>query len=42
MQSIDPVSLARKILDLLKVGPGSEIELSLTRGGQVLISKTEE
>jgi len=41
MQTVDPVSLARKILDLLKAKTGSEIELSLLRNGAVLLSRSE-
>lgn len=42
MQSIDPTSLARKILDLIKAEPGTEIELSLLRNGSCLVEKAQE
>jgi hypothetical protein len=42
MQSVDPTSLAQKILELLKVKAGSEIELSVLRNGSVLLSRSSK
>jgi hypothetical protein len=38
---VDPAGLAKKILTILKVKTGSEIELSVLRNGSVLVSKSE-
>lgn len=39
---VDPAGLGSKILDLLKVGAGCELEISLLRSGQILVSKSQE
>jgi hypothetical protein len=41
MNSVDFSGLGKRIAELLRLGPEGTIELSLTRGGQVLISKSE-
>jgi len=40
-RTVDLAGLGRRLLELLKIGPGSEIELKLLRSGDVLVSKTE-
>jgi hypothetical protein len=40
--SVSPLSLAKKIVDLLGAGPGDSIELSKLRNGDVLISRPEQ
>jgi len=37
---VDRAGLGSKILELLKAGPGSEIELSLLHNGSVLVSRS--
>jgi hypothetical protein len=39
---VDLAGLGRRVLSLLRLGPGAEVEISLLRSGQVLLSKTEK
>jgi hypothetical protein len=42
MQSVSPTELASRLMELLKVKAGSEIELSVLRNGSLLLEKAKE
>jgi len=42
MNTVDSAGLARRILELLRLGSEGIVELSLLRSGQVLVSKADE
>lgn len=39
---VDATGLKQKVLNLLRLAPGAEIELSLLKNGSVLASKVNE
>ncbi len=42
MNDVDALGLAHRLMHLLRIGPGAEIELSLLKNGSVLVTKTRE
>ena len=42
MREVNIEELSKRLLELLKIGPGAEVELQLLRDGSVRASKVEE
>lgn len=42
MNSATFADLGKRVAELLKIGPGCEVEISLLRSGQILLSRTGE
>jgi hypothetical protein len=41
MKVVDPTEFASRLLELLRIGPGAEVQLELLRDGSVRASKVE-